>query len=63
MAKKQKPEPCACRKCGRTPVVVKVRPGFWRVACPYPDCIQVSSFGTSEDEAIKKWNDNEVVKE
>lgn len=63
MAKKQKPQACACRKCLRTPVIVKVRTGVWRMACQYLDCIQVSSFGSTEDEAIEKWNAGEVVKE
>jgi hypothetical protein len=62
MAKKQKPEPYACRKCHRMPIIVKIRADFWRVACPYLDCIQVSSFGNTEDEAIEKWNKDEVVK-
>jgi hypothetical protein len=63
MAKKNKPTACNCRKCDRPPVIVKIRAGSWRVACPYLDCIQVSSFGSTEDEAIENWNKNEVVKE
>lgn len=62
MAKTQTPEPCNCRKCGRPPVVVKVRRGQYRVACPYLDCEVRNSFGNTEAEAIKKWNDGEVVK-
>lgn len=58
MAKKKKPEACECRKCGRTPVVVKIRAGYWRVACPYLDCESYdSTLGSTEAEAIEAWND------
>ena len=63
MGKKKKPEACVCRKCGRTPVVVKIKPHHWRVACPYLDCIQNDALAETEDEAIERWNeDNAEVK-
>lgn len=64
MAKKKKEplEACNCKKCDRPPVIVQLKPRFWRVACPYLDCINVSAFGETEREAIEKWNKDEVVK-
>lgn len=54
--KKEKPEACGCRKCGRTPVVLRIRGSHWRVACPYLDCIQNDAIGETETEAIERWN-------
>ena len=51
-----KPEPIPCRCCGREPVTVKVKPGWWRVACPYLDCKYVNAFGNTEAEAVEAWN-------
>jgi hypothetical protein len=45
-----------CRHCGRDPVVIKVKPRHFRVACPYLDCEYVNSYGETEAEAIRKWN-------
>ena len=56
MNEKKKPEACACRECGRTPVVVKIRRGPWRVACPYLDCLQIDAIGATEIDAILTWN-------
>lgn len=61
MAKRKKPEACTCPACGRQPVIVKTKK-YWRVACPYLDCENVSSYGGTEREAIEKWNKGEVVK-
>lgn len=44
MAKK-KPKPLPCPYCKRDPAVVKVRPGRYRVACPYLDCKQIDAIG------------------
>lgn len=60
--KNKQPEACGCRKCGRTPVVVRLSPGRWRVACPYLDCENVSAYGNSEKDAVSKWNTGEVVR-
>lgn len=54
------PGVCNCPKCGRPPVIVKTRTKHWRVGCPYLDCIDISSIGQTEKEAIQKWNDGEV---
>lgn len=48
------PKPCRC--CGRTPVIVKIRPHHWRVACPYLDCDYVNAYGETEADAIMAWN-------
>lgn len=48
--------PCPCRYCGREPVVVKVKPLRWRVACPYLDCKYVDAVGETEEEAVDSWN-------
>lgn len=57
MAKKEKPQACACRKCLREPAIVKIRPGYYRVACPYLDCESYdSTLGSTEAEAIEAWN-------
>ena len=57
MAKKEKPTPCTCRICGRSPVVVRVKKNHWRVACPYLDCDpMVEAFGLTETDAVETWN-------
>ena len=59
------PGVCNCPECHRPPIIVKtgkIRGGSWRVACPYLDCENVSSYGGTEREAIEKWNKGEVVK-
>ena len=53
-------EPKPCPKCFRLPIVVKVQPCHWRVACPYLDCDPVNAIGTTEADAIRKWNAREV---
>ena len=50
------PHPNPCRCCGRTPVIVKIRPMHWRVACPYLDCEYVNAYGETELDAILTWN-------
>lgn len=52
-----KPEPCPCRYCGRSPVIVKPRPRLWRVACPYLDCEYVNAYGETESQAVEAWNE------
>lgn len=56
MAKKEKPTPCNCRSCGRSPVVVRIKKNHWRVACPYLDCEYVNAYGETEIDAIMAWN-------
>lgn len=51
------PKPWPCPYCKRDPVVVKSRPGRYRVACPYLDCKQIDAVGYTEKEAVDKWND------
>lgn len=51
-----KPIANPCRCCGREPVVVKIKPGRWRVACPYLDCDYVDACGETEIDAILVWN-------
>lgn len=56
--KSNRPEPERCPKCGRFPVVVKTRPGLWRVVCPFPDCDPIwSAWGGTEALAVKNWNE------
>ena len=56
--KSNKPEPVHCPQCGRLPVVVKQRPGLWRVACPFLDCApMVNAWGGTEKIAINNWNE------
>lgn len=51
------PHPVPCRCCGRTPVIMKVKPHHWRVACPYLDCEYTNAYGETEIDAILTWND------
>jgi hypothetical protein len=50
-----------CPKCFRMPIIVKLQPCHWRVACPWLDCEQVNAIATTEEEAVRKWNEREVV--
>lgn len=56
-----KPNPLPCPYCKRAPVVVKIKAGRYRVACPYLDCKQIDAVGRTETEAVEKW-DEEVIK-
>lgn len=56
-----KPNPMPCPHCKRAPAVVKVKPGRFRVACPYLDCKQIDAVGETEKKAVDKWNE-EVYK-
>ena len=58
---KNMPEACVCPKCFRPPIIVKLQPCHWRVACPWLDCEQVNAVGTTEAEAIRRWNEGEVM--
>jgi hypothetical protein len=40
------------------PVVVKQRPGLWRVVCPHLDCWPMNNvWGGTEELAVKNWNE------
>jgi hypothetical protein len=54
--KSNRPEPDRCPKCGRQPVVVKQRPGLWRVVCPHLDCWPMNNvWGGTEKIAVENW--------
>lgn len=66
MAIRTKAEPRPCPRCGEDPVIVKAKGPLkpWRVTCPWLDCDEhASAYGSTEKEAIEKWNRGEVVKE
>jgi hypothetical protein len=56
--KSNRPEPAPCPRCKRLPVVVKTRPGLWRVACPFLDCAPLeNAWGGTEQIAVRNWNE------
>lgn len=64
MAIRTKAEPRPCQCCGEDPAIVRTRtgPAPWRVTCPWLDCDEhASAYGSTEREAIDKWNRGEVV--